>query len=56
MDQIDKSIQQLKTKKRTKSILLAAAILLVGGYIVRKVMNGMKIEDPIADDSYDFMM
>ena len=54
MDQM-KTIEHPKSR-RTKSILFAAAILIVGGYILRKVVNGMKIEDPISDDSYDFMM
>ena len=54
MDQM-KTIDHPKSK-RAKSILFAAAILIVGGYILRKVVNGMKIEDPISDDSYDFMM
>ena len=56
MNQSNTLVQPLKTKKRTKRILIAAAILLVGGYLVSKVVNGIKMDDPLYDDSYDFMM
>jgi hypothetical protein len=56
MNQSNVPSHPAKPKKRARKILIAAAILLLGGYLVSRVMNGIKIDDPLYDDSYDFMM
>jgi len=56
MNQSNTPSHPAKPKKRAKKILIAAAILLVGGYLVSRVVNGIKMDDPLYDDSYDFMM
>ena len=56
MKQMDKIKKPFRINKRTKSILITAGILLLGGYILNRIMNGIKFDDPLYDDSYDFMM
>ena len=56
MKQIDKIKKPSRINKSTRSILIAAGILLLSGYVLNRIINGIKIDDPLYDDSYDFMM
>lgn len=56
MKQLNEAAKPAKTKKRTKNFLIAAAILLLGGYLFTRIVNGLRLDDPLYDDSYDFMM
>jgi hypothetical protein len=56
MKQIDKIKKHSRVNKNTRSILIAAGILLLSGYLLNRIINGIKLDDPLYDDSYDFMM
>ncbi|MEP6616225.1 MAG: hypothetical protein ABJA57_06575 [Ginsengibacter sp.] len=56
MNQTDEIIKPPKKNKKIKSVLVAAAILLVGGYLLNRIMNDIRFDDPLYDDSYDFLM